>query len=382
MATRRAVYVAAAAGLAVALWCASMGSPPASAQELTPKRAPASRAAPVCPSPPRASEPTRDQREEARRLTVLGHEAAIVSDYAAARERFHQAALLDPTNDNIAYQHARALEELRASAEAVREYCRFLALSPRAPQAAEVRERIARLMPSSAPDTADGMIARFRAGVEQLERHRWTAADSAFSAVIAAAPDLAEAYYDRALASAAMDRRERAARDLETYLRLRPDAEDRDAVAARVSALRRTAFVPSGALLRGVVPGLGQVYTRRPLLGVLVLAGAAGATVYAFHTETSTTTRSFTDPFGNVWQYGVRESRRPHLAAGIAAASAITAIGALEAFLYARHSAAAVPGASTASGRQSARLTTVATPLFSPDAGGVRFGVQLRFSQP
>jgi hypothetical protein len=124
------------------------------------------------------------------------------------------------------------------------------------------------------------------------------------------------------------------------------------------------------------------VYTRRPVLGALFLAGATGAVVYALRTETVNTTRAFTDPFGNVWQYPVRESGRPHLTAGIAAASAITALGAIEAYLYARHSAAAAPEASSVRERPSARLAPAATPVLTSDASGVRVGVQLRFARP
>jgi TM2 domain-containing membrane protein YozV len=99
----------------------------------------------ACPAVKRPAAPTDAQRRAARALVQRGQQAAILGDRAAAREQFRQAAQLDPTDADLAYELARAHDGAGASADAAAEYCRFLALAPSAPEAAEVRERVATL---------------------------------------------------------------------------------------------------------------------------------------------------------------------------------------------------------------------------------------------
>jgi tetratricopeptide (TPR) repeat protein len=96
-----------------------------------------------------AAAPTDSQRLAARALVQRGQQAAILGDRASAREQWRQAALLDPTDADLAYQLARAHDGAGAVADAATEYCRFLALAPNAPEAAEARERVAVLSPRS-----------------------------------------------------------------------------------------------------------------------------------------------------------------------------------------------------------------------------------------
>jgi Flp pilus assembly protein TadD len=63
---------------------------------------------------------------------ALGHEAAIVGDHRQARDVFVDAARLSPGDERIAYQLGRTYEELGERSNAIREYCRFLALAHRA----------------------------------------------------------------------------------------------------------------------------------------------------------------------------------------------------------------------------------------------------------
>lgn len=107
-------------------------------------------AAPVragCPATPSFALPTNSQRRAARALAERGQQAAILGDRTAAREQLRQAAALDPSDPDIAYQLARANDAAGAAADAAAEYCRFLALAPTAPEAAEARDRIAILAP-------------------------------------------------------------------------------------------------------------------------------------------------------------------------------------------------------------------------------------------
>ena len=81
------------------------------------------------------------------------------------------------------------------------------------------------------------------------------------------------AYYDRALARLGRGATQLASVDLEQYLRLKPEADDRAAVVTRIAALQRRTLSPATALSVGLVlPGGGQYYTRRPVRGVIALA--------------------------------------------------------------------------------------------------------------
>jgi len=143
------------------------------------------------------------------------------------------------------------------------------------------------------------------------------------------------------------------------FLLLAPDAAEAPDVRRRIAALsydlvppassartaaagiRRPSPKPGQAFSYGVLfPGLGQYYTRRPLLGMAITALTAGAVYYALQTRTVATpvTRTATDPFGNPYQYQdvVSHTKRPHAAAGVSTAVGISLVAAIEAFAHAR----------------------------------------------
>ena len=101
----------------------------------------------LCPAQRMPNAPTADQRRAARDLAERAQQAAILGDRAAAREQLRQAVALDARDPDLAYQLARANDAVGAAAEAASEYCRFLSLSPDAPEAGEARERVAVLAP-------------------------------------------------------------------------------------------------------------------------------------------------------------------------------------------------------------------------------------------
>ena len=101
-----------------------------------------------CPAPRPFPTPTAAQRRAARALAERGQQSAILGDRSAAREQLRQAAVLDPSDPELAYQLARAHDAAGANVDAAAEYCRFLSLSPSAPEAAEARERIVVLAPA------------------------------------------------------------------------------------------------------------------------------------------------------------------------------------------------------------------------------------------
>lgn len=148
------------------------------------------------PAQVRASAPSAES--ESRRLIDDAQDAALQGDHTAARDAFAKASLLVPGNARVAYYLGRELEALAESNPAVREYCRYLALSPSAPDGDEVRGRIVRLTPATELARVDEARANFRSGVALLQRRQYLAADSAFAAVARQVPAAPEPYFNRA----------------------------------------------------------------------------------------------------------------------------------------------------------------------------------------
>jgi tetratricopeptide (TPR) repeat protein len=299
-------------------------------------------ARPVCAASAPARAATAQQRRQARELGQRAQQSAILGDRAAARDQLRQATLLDPANPELAYQLARAQEAVGANDDAIVAYCRFIALAPNSSESAEVRERLATLGRAKQPAVSERILTPFRNGVTAYEAGRYAQAATAFGDAIRLQPDWADAYYDRALANALRGQRDLAIADLQQYLRIRPEAEDRTAVIARINSLRGGPLSPAAALGLGlVIPGAGQMYTGRRVFGALTLAAAGGALAYAL--KSGPVTKEFvvnpTDPFGNPLPPYVdtrTETGRPNLVAGLAAVGAIAGATAIEAFVHAR----------------------------------------------
>src|SRR5690349_6696550 len=169
-----------------ALILAGVGAMSRSANaQLMPKRTLAATSTLPCPAVVPNVVASRNDSPDVRRLMALGHEAAIVGDHRQARDVFLDAARLSPGDERIAYQLGRAYEELGERPNAIREYCRFLALAPQGSDAPDVRTRIAALAaPAGSSAAADPTGTAFRAGVAHFEQHRWREAADAFGRVI------------------------------------------------------------------------------------------------------------------------------------------------------------------------------------------------------
>lgn len=288
-------------------------------------------------APVRASTPNAEA--EARRLIDEAQDAALEGDHTAAREAFARASVLTPGNARVAYYLGRELEALNEGANAVREYCRYLALSPAAPDADEVRGRIVRLTPASELARVDEARANFRSGVALLQRRQYLAADSAFASVARSVPAAPEPYFNRALSRAARGDRVQAIQDFERYLELSPQASDLALVRGSMARLPDRVYGPGQALGSGLLfPGMGQMSTGRPVLGVLVLGAVSGAVVMALSSKDELVTGQYTDPFGNAYTDSLTRTVRPLALAGLAVAGAVWAGAALESVSYARRS--------------------------------------------
>lgn len=353
----------------------------ADAQSLPVKRALSAASTLPCPVPTPGAAPARNDSPDVRRLMALGHEAAIVGDHRQARDVFVDAARLSPGDERIAYQLGRAYEELGERPNAIREYCRFLALAPQGSDAPDVRTRIAALAaPAGTNPANDPGTTAFRTGVVHLDQRRWREAADAFGRVIQSLPRASEAYYDRGLALSALDQRDAAVRDFEQYLALRPGAEDQAQVRAQIDALRRPTWSTGTALLTGLlVPGLGQVYTSRPWIGVGVAALAGTSLYFALQTKDEQQVREFQFPPGfpePSYKDTITVTTHPYYAAGLAVFTTLTIGAAFEAARYARRSHA--PVIRTDSRPPAARVGSLE--LYPPDVVPTRRGLGMRMT--
>jgi Tfp pilus assembly protein PilF len=288
-----------------------------------------------------SASPTEAQRRDARDMAQRARQSAILGDAAAELSQLRGAADLDPTDPSLAYALARAYENAGVLSNAALEYCRFVSLAPNATEAPDVRAHVATLIPPK-PDTVVTVEGTaFKRGVDAYDKGQWADAEVFFTTVIRVDSMSADAYYDRALVRALQNHRDAAADDYERYLQLRREASDRALVVTRVNQLRAERLSVSQAFGLGVViPGGGQFYTRRPVRGLLSLAGVGAAAAFAMtETKTSTTTtKTADDPFGNRYAYSVTtvHKSRPYLAPGLGAAGGIALFSAIDAALYAR----------------------------------------------
>ena len=286
---------------------------------------------------PRA--PTAEQRRSARALAQRGQEAAILGDAATALSQLRQATALDPSDPDLAYQLARAYESAGAAADAGKEYCRFLALAPSAPEANDARERAQTLTPQRPDPAFVAASSAFRLGLDAYQRGQYVEAETHFTTAIENHSTWAEAYYDRAVVREATGDRFGAVDDFNHYLQLRPESPDRMTVVARMETLRQPVLSPGQALSLGlVIPGGGQFYAHRPVRGVLSLVGVTGAIAAALYQKTNVTTvdTTFSGPFGTTYPGTVKHSQkeRPYLVPGVLSATGILFLSALDAFKY------------------------------------------------
>ncbi len=275
-------------------------------------------------------------------------------DPRGAGAAFARASALDPTDDRIAYAFARALEEGNDSTAAVREYCRALRRSPDSRDAPDLRARIERLIPRRAVVALLGARERFNAGVVAFNAQRFEDARRAFNAAALALPAAGEAPFNRAMTQLQSGDRSAARRDLITYLSLVPDASDRVLVQQSINALGPPHYRAGAAFTIGLIPGMGQFYTRRPARGLVVLALVGGAAYAALHTSTRSVTVAYGVPNGVPngvpAPYTEIASERPYATAAIAAGAGIMLAAALEAAWFAKRGPAQLVIASLGKG--------------------------------
>lgn len=288
-----------------------------------------------CPALPAPAPVSAADAEEAARLASSASQATILGDFRTARELLSRAARLDPTAEHIAYLLGRALEELGETDAALAEYCRYLALAPDAPGAPEARQSIDRIAAQARLAVSQDAADAFRAGIAAFDARDYGEADRQFTRAATLEPTWADALYNRGVVRLARGQGEDALADLNRYLVLQPGAPEAEAI--QVLALRmRPVNVTYDRLVAfglGAIPGAGHFYTDRPIAGMIVLAGAGTAAGLGL-ALTKETVECLVIPVGKTCpdnQVRNRVTERPYLYHGLAAAAAITLIGAIDA---------------------------------------------------
>jgi tetratricopeptide (TPR) repeat protein len=338
--------------LCAPLWALAVLAP-AAVDRLYAQALPIKRALPPlswegCPAPAAPAAAGAAQRDEAVRLAAEAAQALIVGDNPTALELLSAAAELDPASDQVAYRRARTLELLERTADAVAEYCRFVALTSDAAERDEVLERVTALAEPQGFSVRRDAAAAFITGVAYYDAGRRADAVAAFSAALGAAPEWADAAYNRGVAQLQLGDTAAADQSLRRYLALAPAAADFNAV-LDVFGARRAAAPGSGAgtaLATGLlVPGLGHFVSNRPGRGALFLGGAASF-VAAGLLFTTTDVQCLAPPEQGQCppeQVLREDTSRPLLLPGLIGAAATGIIGAIDAYRGAR--AAALPRA-------------------------------------
>ncbi|WP_411280100.1 tetratricopeptide repeat protein [Gemmatimonas sp.] len=282
-----------------------------------------------------SASPPRDVAA-ARRAFASGQESSLQGDPRGAGVAFARASALDPADDRIAYAFARALEEVNDSSAAVLEYCRALRLSPAGRDVSDIRARIERLTPRGTGAVLLRARERFAVGVVAFDSRRYEEARRAFDDAARAVPAAVEAPFNRAIAQLQLGDRSAARRDFATYLTLTPDAPDRGLVQQSLDALRRPHYGSGAAVAVGLIPGMGQFYTRRPAWGLIVLALVGGSAYTSMYSSSRSVTVPYVDPNGVPAPYAVRVNERPYRTSALAVGAGLTLAAALEAGRFAK----------------------------------------------
>lgn len=312
---------------------------PTSAQTLSLKRELPDRGASVCVGTAvgESGLVTEADRAEASRLANSASQAAIVGDHAGARDLLLRASRLDPESGGVAFLLGSAYEELGSTEAARREFCRYLALTPDAPDGAEVRTRVAGLDPNASPAVSDEGALQFRRGVAAFDLGQHDTAVEAFTQAIATDPTFGPAHYNRAVVYAVTDRGAEAAEDLRRYGELERGAEDAAEVASAVAALENPPrrYNAGAAMASSLAfPGAGHLYTGRSVAGVGFLAVAVGAVVFGELSEKIQIECRVPPTNGQCATSDVvAETReKPYRVAGYATAAAVALYSAIDAY--------------------------------------------------
>lgn len=297
-----------------------------------------------CLAPVVPVDPSPEERDRAGQLASDAEQATILGDLERARDLFSRAAALDLGSAEFAYRHARVLQNLGESSGAMAEYCRVLELGSDATIVNDASEQIDQLDEVRRSLIPEAAQFAFRLGVEQADSSFFDDAISSFTIAMEESPGWAAPVYNRGMLLERVGRLQEALADFRYYLELNPDAPEAVVVISeRIGLLEGAASIgtrsPGGALVLGVIPGMGHYYTGRPVGGTVTLALAGGAIAAGLLFKNITTLCTNDVPAGEMCPTDLVHdeiTERPYIMPAVGIAAAVTVIGAIEALVRAR----------------------------------------------
>lgn len=327
------------------LWVISGWSAPLAAQQLALERDYPGFGPFECPAPSAFAPPPPEDQAQAGQLASDAIQAVILGELLRAQELLARATELDPSSAELAYRHARVLEDLTAHQQAMLEYCRSLALGAEDNGILDGRGRMEAIYEIVRDQVTPPARAAFADGVTLADAGMYPQSVDAFSLALEESPTWGPALYNRAVVLEAMGRLGESLNDYRRYLEVTPTEIDPVVarVTERIGLLEGMVSVPTpspgGALALGVVfPGMGHYYSGRGLTGTVVLAAAGAAVATGLMYREVTITCLDPLPGGTCAPGAVTDemTSRPYLIPAVGAAAAVTLVGAIEAFVRAR----------------------------------------------
>lgn len=325
------------------LWVLSCGPMGLAAQELALERDYPGFGPFECPAPVAFAAPAPEDQAQAGQLASDAIQAVILGELLRAQELLARANEIDPASAELAYRHARVLEDLTAYQQSMLEYCRALELGAEDQGILDSRVRMEsiyeivrdQIPPEARQAFSDGILLADSGLLEQSV--------VAFTGALDASPGWGAALYNRAVVLEALGRITESLTDYRLYLEVTPTQIDPVVarVTERIGALEgmvaQPTPSPAGVLALGAVfPGMGQYYSGRGLVGTLVLAAAGAAVATGLMYKEVTVTCLDPPPAGACNQVTDEMTSRPYLVPALGAAAAVTVVGAIEAFVRAR----------------------------------------------
>jgi hypothetical protein len=150
--------------------------------------------------------PTPANETRAKELSRKAYDAEMLGSIREASSLLHRAAELDGMDKSAAYHLARVSEALGDRAEAIKAYCRYLALSPTKAERAEAQQRLLALSQVQTQGTAQTQVAAARPRASQkLPETRPRVAKTRVARSSRAVELPREAHSTTAMASGAVD---------------------------------------------------------------------------------------------------------------------------------------------------------------------------------
>jgi tetratricopeptide (TPR) repeat protein len=299
----------------------------------------------VCPAPVLRPEPGPDERAQAGQLASEANQAMILGDFERVATLLQRASALNPTSADLAYRHAVVLEDLGLTEPALLEICRAIDLDVASIGVIDAQDRLTALSEAIREQLPDDAREAFISGLARTDSALFASAIDDFTLAIEAAPDWGAPVFNRGLVYEHIGQIQDGLADYRRYLQLSPSDIDPVVMLAseRIGLLEGVASVtppsPTGALALGVMPGMGQYYTGRPVPGTIALGTALTSVAAGFLIKDITTVCLNEVPAGQPCPSDeiVEEiTDLPYLWVGVGIGAAVTIVAAVDAYLKAK----------------------------------------------